>query len=113
MCSHFSNATKRIRAYREDVGRTVKKAGLTEHLVLLSLYQTCRARDVSFLKFLLSRESNLDAFIGKRQRRRAPRIELYPKGYLPSAIVSLRRAKRSATRGSPIPKAASNPNSDS
>jgi hypothetical protein len=108
------NAIKRISAYREDVGRTVKKAGLTEHLVLLSLYQTCRVRDVSFLKFLLSRESNLDAFTAsKRQRRRAPRIELYPKGYLPSAIVSLRRGKRSATRGSPTPKAASNPNSES
>jgi hypothetical protein len=25
-------------------------------LVLLSIYQTCRVRDISFLKFLLSRE---------------------------------------------------------
>ena len=103
------NAIKRISAYRENVGRTIKETGLTEHLVLLSLYQSCRVRDVSFLKFLLSRERNLDAFMaGKRRRRRAPRIELYPKGYLPSAIVSLRRGNRSPTRGPLIPIATSN-----
>jgi hypothetical protein len=91
------NAIKRISAYRENVGRTVKERGLNEHLVLLSLYQTCRVRNVSFLKFLLSRECNLDAFgAGKRRRRRTPRIELYPKGYLPSSIASLRRGIRSA-----------------
>jgi hypothetical protein len=85
------NAIKRIADYREDVGRSVKEAGLTEHLVLLSIYQTCRVRDMSFLKFLLSRERDMDAFVAsKRRRRRAPRIELYPKGYLPSSIGSLR-----------------------
>jgi transposase IS66 family protein/RNase H-like protein len=88
------NAIKRISDYREDVGRSVKEAGLTEHLVLLSIYQTCRVRDISFLKFLLSRERDIDAFAaGKRRRQRAPRIELYPKGYLPPSIGSLRRAQ--------------------
>jgi transposase-like protein len=88
------DAIKRISNYREDVGRSVKEAGLTEHLVLLSLYQSCRVRDISFLKFLLSRECDMDAYAaGKRRRRRAPRIETYPKGYLPSSIASLRRAK--------------------
>ena len=62
------DAIKRISNYREDVGRSVKEAGLTEHLVLLSLYQTCRVRDVSFLKFLLSRERDVDVFgAGKRR----------------------------------------------
>jgi hypothetical protein len=86
------NAIKRISDYREDVGRSVKEAGLIEHLGLLSLYQTCRVRDISFLKFLLSREHDMDAFTaGKCRRRRAPQIELHPKGYLPSSIPSLRR----------------------
>jgi predicted RecB family nuclease len=86
------NAIKRVSAYREDVGRSIKEAGLTEHLVLLSLYQTCRVRNISFLKFLLSRERDIDAFAaGKRRRQRAPRIEVYPKGFLPSSIRSLRR----------------------
>jgi Transposase IS66 family len=88
------NAIKRIADYREDVGRSVKEAGLTEHLVLLSVYQTCRVRDISFLKFLLSRERDIDAFAAsKRRRRSAPRIELYPKGYLPPSIGSLRRGQ--------------------
>jgi predicted RecB family nuclease len=88
------NAIKRVSDYREDVGRSVKEAGLTEHLVLLSIYQTCRVRDISFLKFLLSRERDIDAFAaGKCRRQRAPRIELYPKGYLPPSIGSLRRGQ--------------------
>ena len=95
------NAIKRISNYREDVGRSVKETGLTEHLVLLSLYQTCRLRDISFLKFLLSRERDMDAYTaGKRRRRWAPRIETYPKGYLPSSILSLRKATPSRASGS-------------
>jgi hypothetical protein len=36
----------------------------------------------------------MDAFTaGKRRRQRAPHIEIYPKGYLPSSILSLRRTK--------------------
>jgi predicted RecB family nuclease len=89
------NAIKRVSCYREDVGRSIKELGLTEHLVLLSLYQTCRVRGISFLRFLLSRERELDVFAsGRRGRRRAPRVELYPKGYLPSSLVSLRRGTR-------------------
>jgi Transposase IS66 family/RNase_H superfamily len=87
------NAIKRISDYREDVGRSAKEAGLTEQLVLLSIYQTCRVRDISFLKFLLSRERDMDAFEASKHRRRRPasRIELYPKGFLPSWIRSLRQ----------------------
>jgi Transposase IS66 family/RNase_H superfamily len=92
------NAIKRISDYREDVGRSIKETGLTEHLVLLSLYQTCRIRDISFLKFLLSREPDMDAFTARRRRRRrAPQVELYPKGYLPSSILSLRRGNAART----------------
>jgi hypothetical protein len=88
------NAIKRISNYREDVGRNVKQAGLTEHLVLLSLYQTCHVRDISFLKFLLSRERDMDAFAAsKRRRQGASSMEFYPKGYLPSSILSLRRGQ--------------------
>jgi hypothetical protein len=89
------NAIKRISDLRDDVGRTMKEAGLTEHLVLLSLYQTCRVRGISFLRFLLSRERDMDAFsANKRPRHRASRIELFPKGYMPPALVSLRRERK-------------------
>ena len=88
------NAIKRVSDYREDVGRSVKEAGLAEQLVLLSLYQTCRVRGMSFLKFLLSQERDMDAFAaGKRRRRRLQRIEVYPKGYLPPSLISLRRGR--------------------
>jgi len=89
------NAIKRISDLRDDVGRTMKEAGLTEHLVLLSLYQTCRVKGISFLRFLLSRERDMDAFFaGKRRHHRAPRIELFPKGYTPPSLISLRREKQ-------------------
>ena len=35
------NAIKRFGYYRDHVGRAIKETGLSEHLVLLSLYQTC------------------------------------------------------------------------
>jgi len=89
------NAIKRFGYYRDDVGRTIKETGLTEHLVLLSIYQTCRVRDTSFLRFLLSRQRDIEGFTGsKRPARRARRIELYPKGYVPPSLSSLRRGKR-------------------
>ncbi len=88
------NAIKRVSDYREDAGRSVKEVGLAEHLVLLSLYQTCRVRDISFLKFLLSQERDIDVFAaGKRRRRRSQRIEVYPRGYLPPSMISLRRGR--------------------
>jgi predicted RecB family nuclease len=99
------NAIKRISYYREDVGRSIKELGLTEHLVLLSLYQTCRVRGISFLRFLLSRERDIDAFSGNRTvRYRAPRVELYPKGYLPPSLVALRQGKSKKPRMDPIAK---------
>jgi len=87
------NAIKQFSYYREDVRRSIKETGLNEHLVLLSLYQTCRVRNISFLRFLLSRERDIDTFSGRRRRRhRAPSVELYPKGYIPPSLV-LRQGK--------------------
>ena len=57
------------------------EAGLKDYLVLLSIYQTCRYKGVSFLKFLLSRERDMDAFCEQpRRKRRRPLIEVYPRG---------------------------------
>jgi Transposase IS66 family len=94
------NTIKQFSRYREYVGRSVKAEGLTEHLVLLSLYQTCRIRGLNFLRFLLSRERDIDAFSSsKRLRCRAPLVELYPKGYLPPSLVSLRQGKGMKAQG--------------
>jgi hypothetical protein len=90
------NAIKRISDFREDVGRSMKEPGLTEHLVLLSLYQTCRLQGVSFLQFLLSRERGIDALSGKKRlRHRLPRVELYPKAiYLHLSFRCVGRRRR-------------------
>jgi hypothetical protein len=37
-------------------------SGLRDYLVLLSIYQTCKYRGISFLRFLLSREKDIDRF---------------------------------------------------
>jgi hypothetical protein len=47
----------------------------------------------------VSQERDIDFFAaGKRRRRRSQRIEVYPKGYLPPSIISLRRGKISQAR---------------
>jgi predicted RecB family nuclease len=75
------NAIRQFAYYREDQPGRLREAGLKDYLVLLSLYQTCRYRGVSFLKFLLSRETDMDAFCERPGRRRErPLIEVYPEG---------------------------------
>jgi hypothetical protein len=75
------NAIKRFAYYREGTVGCLKETGLADYLVLLSIYQTCRYRGVSFLKFLLSGERDVDAFCEHpRRKRQRPLIEVYPKG---------------------------------
>jgi hypothetical protein len=82
--NNAENAIKRFAYYREDTIGVMKEAGLKDYLVLLSLCHTCRYRGISFLKFLLSRERDLDAFgTRRRARRRGSVIEVYPKGFVP------------------------------
>ena len=41
-------------------------------------------RGVSFLKFLLSREDDVETYCQRRrEKRRPPRLEIYPKGFPP------------------------------
>ena len=47
----------------------MEEGGLSDYLVLLSVYQTCKYRGVSFLKFLLSRESDVEAYCQRRQKK--------------------------------------------
>jgi hypothetical protein len=98
--NNAENAIKRFAYYREDTAGTMKEAGIRDYLVLLSICQTCRYKGVSFLRFLLSRERDVDVFCGRRRgKRRPPAIEVYPKGYTPR-LTKLREAK-SSSEGSP------------
>jgi predicted RecB family nuclease len=89
--NNAENAIKRFAYYREDTVGVMKEAGLKDYLVLLSLCHTCRYQGISFLKFLLSRERDIDVFGTRgRARRRRPVIEVYPKGFIPPHLARLR-----------------------
>jgi predicted RecB family nuclease len=82
--NNAENAIKRFAYYREDTVGTMKETGLSDYLVLLSICHTCRYKGVSFLKFLLSRGKDMDAFCQGKIRKRGPTvIEVYPKGFVP------------------------------
>jgi predicted RecB family nuclease len=88
--TNAENAIKRFASYRENTVGMMTEEGLKDYLVLLSLCQTCRYRGISFLKFLLSRKRDIDAYGAKgRARRHLPLIEVYPKGFIPPHFVKL------------------------
>ena len=75
------NAIRRFAYYRDGNPGRLKEPGLREYLVLLSLCQTCHYKDVSFLRFLLSKKQDIEDFRQRpRRKRRLPSIEVYPKG---------------------------------
>ena len=75
------NAIRQFAYYRDGNPGKLKEAGLKEYLVLLSVCRTCRLKEVSFLRFMLSRERDVDAFRQRPQRKgRLPAVEIYPKG---------------------------------
>ena len=79
--NNAENAIRRFAYYRESTPGCLKETGLRDYLTLLSIYQTCRYRGVSFLKFLLSRERDVGAFCEHPRRKRGrPLIEVYPSG---------------------------------
>jgi predicted RecB family nuclease len=68
-----NNAEHAIKAFallrRVIDGRTTEK-GLNDFLVLLSVYETCKCKNVTFLDFLLSGSRDIDKFaISQRTRR--------------------------------------------
>jgi hypothetical protein len=90
--NNAENAIKYFAYYRENNTENMSVEGLKEYLILLSVWKSCSNRGVSFLKFLLSRERDLDAFCQrKRPRRSPPLLELYPKGFVPPSFARVRK----------------------
>jgi predicted RecB family nuclease len=80
--NNAEHAIKHYAHYRQVADGQMTESGLSDYLVLLSVYQTCKYKGVSFLQFLLSGEQDVDSFIeacGKRRRK--PSLELYPEGF--------------------------------
>ena len=74
------HAIKAVARFRELYDGRMGEEGLREYLVLLSVQQTCKSRGVSFLKFLLSRDEDVEAYRERRQNG-SPAIEVYPDGF--------------------------------
>ena len=73
---------KEFAHYREYADGQISEAGLSDYLVLLSVRLTCKYMGVSFLKFMLSRETDIDVFRDNAGKRKPlPTIELYPEGF--------------------------------
>ena len=80
--NNAEHAVKAFAYYRLISDGKVREEGISDYLVLLSVYQTCKYRGVSFLKFLLSREDDIDAYCqGRRRKKGPPRLEVYPNGF--------------------------------
>lgn len=98
--NNAEHAVKAFAYYREVADTLITEVGLNQYLVLLSVYQTCKYKGVSFLKFLLSRETDIDGFRERGNRGRPmPDIELYPEGFL-SPRLSRRRLGTPGSTGS-------------
>lgn len=77
------HAMHRFAYYRTISDGKMTDSGLDDYLILLSIYQTCRYKGISFLKFLLSREEDIDRFVeqGSHKRKMISSVELYPNGF--------------------------------
>ena len=65
------HAIKRFAYYREITDGYLTENTLADHLVLLSIYQTCEYKGINFLKFLLSGE--IDIWKYRERKRQMPK----------------------------------------
>jgi predicted RecB family nuclease len=76
------HAVKAFAYYRRVSDGMLEERGLSDYLVLLSVYQTCKYRGVSFLKFLLSEENDVETYCQwGRKKKRYVQLDVYPKGF--------------------------------
>lgn len=66
--NNAENAIKRFASRRKILGASYVEHGIQDYLLFLSIYQTCRLKGVSFLKFLRSGLLDLDAFVNEMGR---------------------------------------------
>jgi predicted RecB family nuclease len=80
--NNAENAIKRFASRRKIFGTWPTADGLQDYLVFLSIYQTCRLKNLSFLRFLRSGTFDIDAFAEARGQeainRNYPSLALHP-----------------------------------
>jgi predicted RecB family nuclease len=101
--NYAENAIRYFACYREKVKGVMTVSGLQEYLILLSLFETCRYRRISFLNFLVSREVDL---VGYRDRKKPkvsrPLLETFPEGYVPAHFAKLVERQRRQPVDGPV-----------
>lgn len=65
--NNAENAIKQFASRRKAIGAAFTESGIRDYLLLLSIYQTLRYRNASFWKFLLSGQTDIEAFTAKRR----------------------------------------------
>lgn len=65
--NNAEHAIKRFAFLRNVIGGSSTEAGIQEYLTLLSVFETTRLRGIRFLPFLISGETDIDAFSNKRR----------------------------------------------
>jgi predicted RecB family nuclease len=65
--NNAEHAVKYFAKYRRLTNGRVTESGLQNYLVLLSVYQTCRYKEIRFLDFLLSKARDIDRFVAINQ----------------------------------------------
>ena len=66
--NNAEHAMKAVAALRDVIEGPATPSGIEEYLILLSVCETCRYKNVDFLEFLCSREKDIDAFLRKQGR---------------------------------------------
>ena len=66
--NNAEHAMKAFAALRDVIEGTATPSGIEEYLILLSISETCRYKNVDFLEFLRSREKDINAFLARRGR---------------------------------------------
>ncbi len=60
--NNAENAVKRFVFLRKIIGGSSTENGIKEYLILLSIRETLRRKNASFLQFLLNKQTNIDSF---------------------------------------------------
>jgi hypothetical protein len=66
--NNAENAIKRFASRRKIIGASFTDNGIHDYLTFLSIYQTCRHKNVSFLRFLRSGTFDIDTFVSSGGR---------------------------------------------
>ncbi len=66
--NNAEHAMKAFAALRDVIEGTATPSGIEDYLILLSVSETCKYKNVDFLEFLCSREKDINAFLGRRGR---------------------------------------------